>query len=138
MPRACFSRDLPFAGSVGRPDLLGEGNKERLALDLHGNLRERVSSLPEGVRLCTGHGAGSLCGVGMWTGMESTLGYERRTQPLLRLGEERFLGQVFLNLAPAPRYYARMKRLNAEGTRIAVIVERATQLSPAEVMALQS
>ncbi len=70
---------------------------------------QRVSSLPEGVRLYSCYGAGSLCGAGMRTGTGSTPGYECRIQPLFRLGEEQFLGQVLLNLSLAPHYCARMK-----------------------------
>jgi hydroxyacylglutathione hydrolase len=57
-PLALFSGDFLFVGSLGRPDLLGEEAKQELAHDLYRSLHERIASLPDGVQIYPGHGAG--------------------------------------------------------------------------------
>ncbi len=73
-PLALFSEDFLFVGSLGRPDLLGDEAKQELAHYLYHSLHERIASLPDGVQLYPGHGAGSLCGSGMSEWAKSTLG----------------------------------------------------------------
>lgn len=112
---AAFTGDFLFVGSLGRPDLLGEGEKRRLARELYRSLHERIAALPDGIQVYPGHGAGSFCGAGMSDRGESTLGYERATQLLFRLAEEAFVTEILASVPPMPSYYPRMKRLNAEG-----------------------
>ena len=114
-PVALFSGDFVFVGSLGRPDLLGDGAKERLAHELFNSAHHRIAFLPDGVHLYPGHGAGSFCGSGMSDRAESTLGYERATNPLFQMSEEDFVREVLGSLPPVPRYYPRMKELNAHG-----------------------
>ena len=64
-PVAFFSGDFLFVGSLGRPDLLGDDEKQRLAHELFRSLHHRVAALANGVIVYPGHGAGSLCGTGM-------------------------------------------------------------------------
>ena len=114
-PLALFSGDFLFVGSFGRPDLLGESEKQRLAHELYRSLHERVRTLPDSVTVYPGHGAGSLCGSGMSIRPESSLGYERATQPLFGLNEDAFVREVLASVPAMPSYYPRMKGLNAEG-----------------------
>jgi hydroxyacylglutathione hydrolase len=60
----CFCGDLIFLGSVGRTDLPG-GDWHTLLTSIH----EQVFSLPDETRLLSGHGG------------ETTVGYEKRTNP---------------------------------------------------------
>jgi hydroxyacylglutathione hydrolase len=46
---------------------------------------------------------------------ESTLGYERATNPLFRLSEEAFISRILGTLPELPVYYPRMKQLNSAG-----------------------
>jgi hydroxyacylglutathione hydrolase len=114
-PLALFSGDFLFVGSLGRPDLLGDEAKQELAHDLYRSLHERIASLPDGVQIYPGHGAGSLCGSGMSERAESTLGYERLSQPLFKLEEEAFVREILASVPPMPSYYPRMKALNSRG-----------------------
>lgn len=117
VPVALFSGDFLFVGSLGRPDLLGDAEKHRLAEELYRSVHERIAGLPDGLEVYPGHGAGSLCGAGIGERPESTLGYERATQRLFGLGREAFLEEVLATVPPMPAYYPRMKALNAEGAR---------------------
>jgi len=62
----CFCGDLIFAGSVGRTDLPG-GNWETLVK----SIKEQVFSLPDGIRLLSGHGP------------ETTVGEEKMNNPFV-------------------------------------------------------
>lgn len=117
-PIAIFSGDFLFVGSLGRPDLLGEEAKQGLAHQLYQSLHGSIASLPDGVQVYPGHGAGSLCGSGMSERSESTLGYERATNPLFKLDEEDFVREILASVPPMPSYYPRMKALNAQGAPI--------------------
>jgi hydroxyacylglutathione hydrolase len=132
-PAALFTGDFLFAGSLGRPDLLGEEEKQRLARDLYQSLHSRIASLPDGLQIYPGHGAGSLCGSGMSERADSTLGYERATQPLFRLTEEAFVKEVLDSVPPMPAYYPRMKSLNSEGAPLASPLAGERPLTAAEV-----
>ena len=137
-PLALFSGDFLFVGSLGRPDLLGEKAKQELAHDLYRSLHERIASLPDGVQVYPGHGAGSLCGAGMSERAESTLGYERLSQPLVKLEEEAFVREILASVPPMPSYYARMKELNSEGASSVADLPGNAALTPARVAALLS
>ena len=135
-PLAIFSGDFLFVGSVGRPDLLGEEAKLGLAHELFQSLHGRLEALPDSVHVYPGHGAGSLCGTGMSERAESTLGYERRTNPLFRLTGEAFVAEILRTLPPMPTYYPRMKELNARGAEAFDAIPGAVALSPSDVEAL--
>ena len=114
-PLALFSGDFLFVGSLGRPDLLGDEAKQELAHELYRSLHERIASLSDGVQVYPGHGAGSLCGSGISERAESTLGYERLSQPLFKLNEDAFVQEILATVPPMPSYYPRMKELNSRG-----------------------
>ena len=137
-PIAIFTGDFLFVGSLGRPDLLGEEAKQQLAHELYRSLHSRIASLPDGVQVYPGHGAGSLCGSGMSDRAESTLGYERTIQPLFRLNEEDFVREVLDSVPPMPSYYPRMKDLNAKGACSVAHLPEGQALSPAQLSALLS
>ena len=133
---ALFSGDFLFVGSLGRPDLLGEAAKQALAHELYRSLHERIATLPDGVQIYPGHGAGSLCGAGMSERAESTLGYERLSQPLFKLEEEAFVPAILASLPPMPSYYPRMKELNSAGASSVADLPGKVALTPARVSAL--
>jgi hydroxyacylglutathione hydrolase len=135
-PLALFSGDFLFVGSLGRPDLLGEEAKQELAQDLYRSLHERIASLPDGVQIYPGHGAGSLCGSGMSERAESTLGYERLSQPLFKLEEEAFVREILASVPPMPSYYPRMKELNSRGASSVANLPGKAPLTPARISAL--
>ncbi len=135
-PVALFSGDFLFVGSLGRPDLLGEDAKQQLAHELYRSLHQRIASLPDGVQVYPGHGAGSLCGSGMSERAESTLGYERRSQPLFKLAEEAFAREILESVPPMPSYYPRMKALNSKGASSVADLPGANGFSPAQLAAL--
>ena len=135
-PLALFGGDFLFVGSLGRPDLLGEEATQELAHELYRSLHQRIALLPDGVQLYPGHGAGSLCGAGMSERAESTLGYERLSQPLFGLKEEAFVREILASVPPMPSYYRRMKELNSRGASSVADLPGSMALTPARVAAL--
>ena len=138
LPVAIFTGDFLFVGSVGRPDLLGEEAKQELAHTLYRSLHGRIASLPDGVQVYPGHGAGSLCGSGMSERAESTLGYERLSQPLFKLEEGDFVREILDSVPPMPSYYPRMKELNSKGASSIAILPGGKAISPVNASTLLS
>ena len=135
-PLALFTGDFLFVGSLGRPDLLGEEAKQHLAHELYRSLHQRIASLPDGVQIYPGHGAGSLCGSGMSERAESTLGYERLIQPLFKLDQDAFVREILESVPPMPSYYPRMKALNSKGAPSMASLSGSDALSPTRVSEL--
>jgi hydroxyacylglutathione hydrolase len=77
-----FTGDSLFVGAVARPDLAIEAREgaEGMFHSLH-----RLLELSDDVVVFPGHLAGSLCGTGMSSDPSSTIGTERRGNPLLAL-----------------------------------------------------
>jgi hydroxyacylglutathione hydrolase len=118
-PFAVFSGDTLFADSVGRPDLLGASQSEKLAHQLFASLREFYLKLPDGVRVHPAHGAGSPCGADIADRLVTTIGYERTHNKALQFTDEAAFVEFVLSTAPPePVYYKRMKKINAEGPEV--------------------
>lgn len=132
-PQAIFSGDFLFVGSFGRPDLLGEHAKQRLAGALFHSMHDKIADLPSGLEIYPGHGAGSLCGSGMSEQAQSTLGYERASNPLFGMDRQSFEQEVLDTVPPLPAYYPRMKKLNAQGAAILQELPGATAIYPHEL-----
>jgi hydroxyacylglutathione hydrolase len=78
---AVLTGDSLFVGDAARPDLAVAALEG--AEDLFHSL-ERLAGLGDGLRVCPGHVAGSLCGGNMSSERSSTIGRERETNEKLR------------------------------------------------------
>ncbi len=108
--------DTLFVGAVGRPDLAGTDHTSALAEALYDSLFGRLLHLDDDVEVHPGHGAGSLCGAGIGSAPRSSIGHERRFNPLLQLtSRDAFITAVLDDLPETPPYFARMKRINRAG-----------------------
>jgi hydroxyacylglutathione hydrolase len=138
IPAALFSGDFLFVGSFGRPDLLGEAAKQKLAAQLYKSAHQAIAALPDSLEVYPAHGAGSLCGSGMGEHPQTTLGYERAVSPLFALPQDAFVQQILATVPPFPPYYRRMKQLNSQGSTILSALPGTQAFSPAEVSHLKS
>ncbi len=133
-PRALLSGDFLFVGSLGRPDLLGEAAKRKLAEQLYDSLYTRIAGLPDSVEVYPAHGAGSMCGAGMGDRPQSTLGHERRANIYFGLRDRaKFVAHILASVPPFPDYYRRLKRVNSAGPRILEALPGGAALSAQEV-----
>ena len=127
-PARLFTGDLLFVGAVGRPDLLGHEQTAPLARDLFASL-QRLLQLDDEIEVHPGHGAGSLCGAGIGKDPASTIGRERRQNALLHhTDREAFVEALLADIPPTPPYFARMKRINAEGPALLASIRGAGKL----------
>ncbi len=118
-PKALFSGDFLFVGSVGRPDLLGKEETIALAKRLYHSVQTKLKNLPNNLPVFPGHGAGSFCGGGMLSHPSSTLGQERLTNPFLKpkLTEKEFIDLLLARTPSRPDYFLRMKTYNSSEER---------------------
>ena len=115
-PARILTGDTLFVGAVGRPDLLGADQARGLASDLYDSLFDRLMVLDDAVEVHPGHGAGSLCGAGIGHAPHSTIGQERRFNPLLQQASKAaFVTTVLADLPETPPYFPRMKEINRNG-----------------------
>lgn len=91
-PWFLLTGDTLFVGGVGRPDL--PGHAEADAARLFGSLHERLLVLPDSLEVYPGHFAGSACGKALSGKPSTTLGFERRFNPLLALDREAFVTAI--------------------------------------------
>lgn len=118
-PWGVLTGDSLFVNSAGRPDLLGDKMTKQLAAQQFKTLREYFLGLADSVIIHPGHGAGSPCGADIGDRLESTIGYERVTNPFLQLHDvEKFTDFAISTAPPVPTYYPRMKKINAAGPEI--------------------
>jgi hydroxyacylglutathione hydrolase len=115
-PARLFTGDTLFVGAVGRPDLLGEEQTRQLAGDLYESLFDRILAFDDSLEVHPGHGSGSLCGAGIKNDPFTTIGQERRFNPMLQhTSRETFVAAVLADLPDTPPYFPRMKKLNQQG-----------------------
>ena len=107
---ALFTGDSLFVGTAARPDLAVEAREgaEGLFHSLH-----RLLELSDDVRVFPGHLAGSLCGTRMSSDPSSTIGAERRGNPLLAiLTVTAFVDETTAEATPRPPNMERIVELN--------------------------
>jgi glyoxylase-like metal-dependent hydrolase (beta-lactamase superfamily II)/rhodanese-related sulfurtransferase len=98
-PWFVLTGDTLFVGSVGRPDLGGA----RAAEDTWESLQRVLLPLDDSVEVYPAHGAGSACGRAMSAKSGSTIGFERRFNAALQLGDRAaFVDFLLRDLPPKP------------------------------------
>ena len=115
-PVGVFTGDALFVGDVGRTDFF-PGRDEEVAGLLYDSIFKKILPLGDGVILFPAHGAGSVCGDGMAEREFSTLGYEKRYNPVLRNKDRKaFISHKVGEHHYQPPYFKQMEKYNLEGT----------------------
>ncbi|MEV0718505.1 MBL fold metallo-hydrolase [Asanoa sp. NPDC050611] len=102
-------------GTTGRTDLLGTEHADELAHHQHASANRLADLLPDGAEIWPTHGFGSFCSAGQADASESTIGREKRTNPVLRLAADAFVTETLAGLDAYPAYYAHMGVANVAG-----------------------
>lgn len=109
-PWFVLTGDTLFVGSVGRPDLAGK--ETEMAGQIYDSLHNRLLMLPDEVEIYPGHQAGSVCGAGISGKPSSTIGFEKRWNPMLGVQRELFIASLTGTIPPRPAEMERMVRAN--------------------------
>ena len=114
-PYLVFCGDTIFAGDIARTDFFGDARKEEMAKKIYDSIAQKILPLGDGAILCPAHGAGSVCGSEIADHPFTTTGYEKATNPLIRMGREEFVSVRRTESPYLPPYFRTMERFNREG-----------------------
>ena len=114
-PWLVFCGDTIFAGDIARTDFFGDTRKGEMAEKIYDSITRKILSLGEGVILCPAHGAGSVCGSEIVDHPFTTSGYEKATNPLIRMGRSEFVAVRKTESPYMPPYFHTMERYNRDG-----------------------
>ena len=134
-PALLLSGGALLVGDVARPDLLGSRqDAERAAGQFCRTLEEKILTLPDDVEVFPTHVSGSLCGATIGSRLSTTVGYERRTNPVLSRvdSSDGFVSECIRldNLPTVPPYWRRMRRQNLAGVPLLGVLHEPAALSP--------
>jgi glyoxylase-like metal-dependent hydrolase (beta-lactamase superfamily II)/rhodanese-related sulfurtransferase len=125
-----FSGGALIVGGAARTDLAGSELTEHLTKHAYETLQRAFSDLPDETRLMPTHGSGSFCSTGSGKEHTSTLGEERRANPLIAMSEEEFVGSWPGTFPRTPAYFERMREINWSGPRLRTDIEMPRPLGP--------
>ncbi|WP_339781557.1 MBL fold metallo-hydrolase [uncultured Marinobacter sp.] len=126
---AVFTGDALFIGDVGRTDFYPERSEEVAGL-LYDSLQKLVN-LGDQTLIYPAHGAGSVCGDNMADREFSSIGYERRNNPMMKIrSRQEFIKRKVQEHHYQPPYFREMERLNLEGGHATSPVLTPAALSP--------
>lgn len=112
-PWFVITGDTLFVGAVGRPDLAGR--EREMAAQLHDTLHQKLLRLPAELEIYPGHQAGSACGAGLSGKPASTIGFERRFNPMLSMDKQAFVDALTAEIPPPPDDMAAIVEANLRG-----------------------
>jgi hydroxyacylglutathione hydrolase len=136
-PSALFSGGALIVGGAARTDLLTPELTQPLARQLYRTIHEKLLKLPDALDVFPTHGAGSYCVAPASSERTTTIGKERRTNPLAKARTaEEFVQRSLEGLPSYPAYYSYMRAINQEGPRILGGIPVLNSLSPDELKAL--
>src|ERR671937_2907896 len=108
-PWFVLTGDTLFVGAVGRPDLPGRAREN--AEQLYASLHERLLTLPTDIEIYPGHFSGSVCGAGLSGKPTSTIGFERRWNPMLTMDRDGFINAL-AQVPPKPEQMQQILAFN--------------------------
>jgi hydroxyacylglutathione hydrolase len=129
-PYMVFCGDTLFAGDIARTDFFGQERKAEMAQKIYDSITKKILPLGDGVIVFPAHGAGSICGGDIADHPWTTIGYERRTNPLLHLASDAFVMRRSTESPYVPPYFRQMERYNKDG---APLLTQLPLLSPLSI-----
>lgn len=109
-----FTGDTLFVGDIGRADFYPE-HHEQMAGKLYRSLG-KLLALGDQAIIYPAHGSGSVCGSAMAEREFSTIGHERKNNPLLQISDEAaFIREKIRENHYFPPYFRTMEGLNLTG-----------------------
>jgi glyoxylase-like metal-dependent hydrolase (beta-lactamase superfamily II)/rhodanese-related sulfurtransferase len=117
-PVAVFTGGSLLYGATGRPDLLGPDHTDALVRHQHASAHKLAATLPDETEVYPTHGFGSFCSATQSEAPESTIGHEKRANPVLTQSEEEYVRELLAGLGAWPAYYVHMAPANSAGPSV--------------------
>ena len=118
-PTAIFTGGALIVGGAARPDLLGHHFTRPLTKLLYETIHQKLLRFPDPVAIYPTHGAGSFCNAPSSPERVTTIGNERRSNPLAQAESlEEFAELALGNLPTYPKYFGYLRAVNQLGARI--------------------
>ena len=114
-PVGVFTGGSLLFGATGRPDLLGPDHTDALVRAQYHSAHRLAERLPDSAEVFPTHGFGSFCSASQSEATASTIGQERRQNPVLTRSEQEYVDELLAGLDAFPAYYAHMGPGNAAG-----------------------
>ena len=114
-PVAVFTGGSLLYGATGRPDLLGPDHTHDLVRLQHASAHRLADLLPDDTTVLPTHGFGSFCAATQAEATSSTIGTERRVNPVLTQDVDAYSRDLLAGLDAWPAYYAHMAPANLGG-----------------------
>jgi hydroxyacylglutathione hydrolase len=134
-PTALFTGGALIVGGAARTDLLGDSQAEPLARSLYHAIHDKLLGFPDDVAVYPTHGAGSFCAAPTVADRTSTIGQERRWNPLvLAKDEDDFVFRALGDLPSYPSYFKYLRRINQQGPALLGGIPVLKPLKPEEVL----
>jgi len=137
-PFMVFCGDTLFSGDIARTDFFGQERKAEMAEKIYDSITRKILPLGDGVIVCPAHGAGSICGEEITDHPWTTIGYERHTNPLLRLDRDAFVTRRTSESPYVPPYFRQMERFNKDGAPLLIRLPFLHTLSIADIHHLKN
>ena len=118
---ALFSGGALLPGSVARTDLIAPDQTEALARSLYRSLASSILPLPDDLVVYPTHGTGATfcAAVDGTPRTTTTVGHEKRTNPLLAVSDEdAFVERLLSGYGSYPDYFLHLREVNSRGPRI--------------------
>jgi rhodanese-related sulfurtransferase len=113
-----FTGGSLIVNSAARTDLLGADRTDELTRAQYRSLR-RLITLPDEVAVWPTHGAGSFCSAPPGAERTTTMGAQKRSNPLLAApDEDTFVTRLIDSLGSYPAYFARLAEANRRGPAV--------------------
>ncbi|GLI02720.1 MBL fold metallo-hydrolase [Phytohabitans aurantiacus] len=113
-----FTGGSLIVGAAARTDLISPDHTEELARAQYNSLR-RLATLADTTAVWPTHGAGSFCSAPPGTARTSSIGEQKRANPLLAAPDaDTFARMLIDSLGSYPSYFARLGELNRHGQLI--------------------
>jgi hydroxyacylglutathione hydrolase len=110
-----FTGDTLFIGETGRTDLADRRKTRENAGHLYDSVHRKLAPLGDQALLWPAHGAGSVCGGNIAPYDDSTMGFERATNPVFTKSREAFIEAKLRERIPRPPYFSLMEKVNLKG-----------------------
>jgi len=112
-----FTGDALFVGARGRTDLPDPEKTGENAGLLYDAVHRQIVPLGDQTLILAAHGAGSACGGNISERDDTTLGIEKKTNPIFGKSRKEFVDLKLKEKLPRPPYFRHMEEVNLGGGR---------------------